>query len=80
MQSGHLAAGYETLAPDDERRRRRRPPEPGTLWPPSYHFWFPPDGEPCDGCSMFADQIGHLAHINARDTWFALVSRAPSRR
>src|SRR6478609_1562887 len=18
-----------------------------------YHFWFPPDGEPCDGCSMF---------------------------
>jgi predicted dithiol-disulfide oxidoreductase (DUF899 family) len=42
-----------------------------------YHFWFPPDGEPCGGCSMFTDQIGHLAHLNARDTTLALVSRAP---
>ena len=42
-----------------------------------YHFWFPPDGEPCGGCSMFTDQIGHLAHINARDTTLALVSTAP---
>jgi predicted dithiol-disulfide oxidoreductase (DUF899 family) len=42
-----------------------------------YHFWFPPGGEPCDGCSMFTDQIGHLAHINARDTSFVLVSTAP---
>jgi predicted dithiol-disulfide oxidoreductase (DUF899 family) len=42
-----------------------------------YHFWHPPGGEPCSGCSMFADQIGHLAHINARDTTFALVSTAP---
>jgi predicted dithiol-disulfide oxidoreductase (DUF899 family) len=41
-----------------------------------YHFWFPPDGTPCNGCSMFADQISHLAHINARDTTVALVSRA----
>jgi predicted dithiol-disulfide oxidoreductase (DUF899 family) len=31
----------------------------------------------CDGCSMFVDQVGHLAHIHARDTSFALVSRAP---
>src|SRR3954469_552519 len=30
-----------------------------------YHFWFPPDGRPCDGCSMFADQLSHLAHLNA---------------
>lgn len=42
-----------------------------------YHFWFPPDGEPCGGCSMFTDQVSHLAHLNARDTSFALVSRAP---
>lgn len=42
-----------------------------------YHFWLPPDGDPCNGCSMFTDQIGHLAHINARDTTLALVSRAP---
>jgi len=41
-----------------------------------YHFWFPPGGKPCGGCSMFTDQIGHLAHLNARDTSFALVSRA----
>jgi predicted dithiol-disulfide oxidoreductase (DUF899 family) len=42
-----------------------------------YHFWFPPDGEPCDGCSMFTDQIPEPAHLHARDTSFALVSRAP---
>jgi predicted dithiol-disulfide oxidoreductase (DUF899 family) len=42
-----------------------------------YHFWFPPEGRPCGGCSMFTDQIGHLAHMAARDTSFALVSRAP---
>jgi predicted dithiol-disulfide oxidoreductase (DUF899 family) len=42
-----------------------------------YHFWFPPDGSPCNGCSMFTDQIGHLAHLNARGLSFALVSRAP---
>jgi predicted dithiol-disulfide oxidoreductase (DUF899 family) len=42
-----------------------------------YHFWFPPDGNPCGGCSMFADQVSPLAHINARDTSFVLVSRAP---
>jgi predicted dithiol-disulfide oxidoreductase (DUF899 family) len=47
-----------------------------------YHFMFAPgvDGWPdagCDGCSMFVDQIGHLAHLHARDTSFVLVSRAP---
>lgn len=42
-----------------------------------YHFWHPPDGDPCEGCSMVADQVGHLAHFNARDTTFALVSTAP---
>ena len=42
-----------------------------------YHFWFPEDGTPCGGCSMFSDQVGELAHLHARDTSFALVSRAP---
>ena len=42
-----------------------------------YHFWLPPGGDPCSGCAMFTDQIGHLAHINARDTTLALVSTAP---
>ena len=34
----------------------------------------------CPGCSMFADQVGHLAHFHARDTSFVLVSRAPLER
>jgi predicted dithiol-disulfide oxidoreductase (DUF899 family) len=42
-----------------------------------YHFWFPPEGDPCGGCSMFTDQVSPLAHMHARDTSFALVSRAP---
>jgi predicted dithiol-disulfide oxidoreductase (DUF899 family) len=47
-----------------------------------YHFMFAPsvEGWPsagCVGCSMFVDQIGHLAHMRARDTSFVLVSRAP---
>jgi predicted dithiol-disulfide oxidoreductase (DUF899 family) len=47
-----------------------------------YHFMFAPgvDGWPdagCDGCSMVADQISHLAHLRARDTSFAMVSLAP---
>ncbi|HEY1867734.1 MAG TPA: DUF899 domain-containing protein, partial [Candidatus Cybelea sp.] len=29
----------------------------------------------CRGCSMMADQVAHLAHLNARDTTFANVSR-----
>ena len=31
----------------------------------------------CIGCSMVADQVAHLAHLNARDTSLAFVSRAP---
>jgi predicted dithiol-disulfide oxidoreductase (DUF899 family) len=43
-----------------------------------YHFMFGPNQNAgCDGCSMFVDQIGHPAHLHARDTSFALVSRAP---
>jgi predicted dithiol-disulfide oxidoreductase (DUF899 family) len=43
-----------------------------------YHFMFGPNQDAgCGGCSMFTDQVGHLAHIHARDTSFALVSRAP---
>jgi len=43
-----------------------------------YHFMFGPNqDEGCDGCSMFVDNIGHLAHLHARDTSLALVSRAP---
>src|SRR3546814_1309158 len=30
----------------------------------------------CIGCSMVADQVAHPAHLNARDTSLAFVSRA----
>ncbi len=36
---------------------------------------FPERG--CPGCSFLADQVGHLAHLNARDTTLVFVSRAP---
>jgi predicted dithiol-disulfide oxidoreductase (DUF899 family) len=31
----------------------------------------------CRGCSFVADQVAHVAHLNARDTTLAFVSRAP---
>jgi predicted dithiol-disulfide oxidoreductase (DUF899 family) len=47
-----------------------------------YRFFFEPgvEGRPdrgCGGCSMYADQISHLAHLNARDTTMVVVSHAP---
>jgi predicted dithiol-disulfide oxidoreductase (DUF899 family) len=42
--------------------------EPGVLgWP----------DHACRGCSLGADQVAHLAHLNARDTTLAYASRAP---
>ena len=34
----------------------------------------------CAGCSFLADQVAHPAHLNARDTTLAFVSRAPKPR
>jgi predicted dithiol-disulfide oxidoreductase (DUF899 family) len=31
----------------------------------------------CIGCSLGADQVSHLSHLNARDTTLVYVSRAP---
>jgi len=31
----------------------------------------------CRGCSFGADQVSHLAHLNARDTTLVYASRAP---
>ena len=50
-----------------------------------YRFFYEPDittGGPypergCVGCSMVADQVAHPAHLNARDTTLAFISRAP---
>jgi predicted dithiol-disulfide oxidoreductase (DUF899 family) len=47
-----------------------------------YRFFYEPGvvGWPergCPGCSFLADQVSHLAHLNARGTTLAYVSRAP---
>lgn len=43
-----------------------------------HHFMFGTDwDEGCVGCSMMADHMGPLAHLHARGTSFAMVSRAP---
>jgi predicted dithiol-disulfide oxidoreductase (DUF899 family) len=43
-----------------------------------YHFMFDPEwDEGCESCSFLADNIGHQAHLYARDTTLAMVSRAP---
>jgi predicted dithiol-disulfide oxidoreductase (DUF899 family) len=47
-----------------------------------YRFFYQPDVEGwpdagCSGCSLLADQVAHLAHLNARDTTLVFVSRAP---
>jgi predicted dithiol-disulfide oxidoreductase (DUF899 family) len=47
-----------------------------------YRFFFDPGMESypergCGGCSFMADQLSHLAHLNARDTALAYASRAP---
>jgi predicted dithiol-disulfide oxidoreductase (DUF899 family) len=42
------------------------------------HFMFDPAwDEGCPFCSYQADSLGHLAHLHARDTTFAAVSRTP---
>jgi predicted dithiol-disulfide oxidoreductase (DUF899 family) len=46
-----------------------------------YHFmWLYDRDMPCPSCSAFADQIGHLSHLNVRDTTFACVSNGPIER
>jgi predicted dithiol-disulfide oxidoreductase (DUF899 family) len=47
-----------------------------------YRFFFEPGvakwpESGCPGCSFLADQVAHLAHLNARDTTLVFVSRAP---
>jgi predicted dithiol-disulfide oxidoreductase (DUF899 family) len=44
------------------------------FYEPGVASW--PEGG-CPGCSFLADQVAHLAHLNARDTTLAFASRAP---
>jgi predicted dithiol-disulfide oxidoreductase (DUF899 family) len=42
-----------------------------------WHFmWMYDDDAACPSCSHLVDNIGHLAHLHARDTTLVLVSRA----
>lgn len=42
-----------------------------------YHHMFKPgDENPCSGCSMVIDNVGHLSHLQARATSFAIVATA----
>jgi predicted dithiol-disulfide oxidoreductase (DUF899 family) len=43
------------------------------FYEPGVHGW-PDHG--CRGCSFVADQVAHLAHLNARDTTLVFASRA----
>ncbi len=46
-----------------------------------YHFMLVGEsGHVCEGCAMFVDQLPHLAHLHARRTSLAVVSRAPIER
>ncbi|HEV7317405.1 MAG TPA: DUF899 domain-containing protein [Ensifer sp.] len=44
------------------------------FYEPGVYGW--PD-HACRGCSMVADQVAHLSHLNARDTTLIFASRAP---
>src|SRR5918996_2812554 len=46
-----------------------------------YRYFYDPGMESypdkgCPGCSFLADQVAHLAHLNARDATLVFVSRA----
>ncbi|WP_028937492.1 DUF899 domain-containing protein [Pseudonocardia spinosispora] len=43
-----------------------------------YHFMMSPGSDHrCPGCSLVADNVGHLAHLHARDTTLVFTSPAP---
>jgi predicted dithiol-disulfide oxidoreductase (DUF899 family) len=70
--AGQSSTGIASLADLFDGRRQlivyRAFFEPGVFgWP----------DHACRGCSMVADQVAHLAHLNARDTTLVFVSRAP---
>jgi predicted dithiol-disulfide oxidoreductase (DUF899 family) len=43
-----------------------------------YHFMFDPAWEKaCPSCTWYANSLGDISMLHARDTTFALISRAP---
>jgi predicted dithiol-disulfide oxidoreductase (DUF899 family) len=46
-----------------------------------YNFMYGPDAQnPCTGCSMMVDNMGHISHLHARNTSLVLVARSPYER
>lgn len=44
----------------------------------TYHFMlFPGEEVGCPGCSLVIDNVGHLAHLHARDTTLVVAAPAP---
>lgn len=45
-----------------------------------YHFWYEPGAAPCDGCSLWAEDLGDLggdfANLHRHETSLAFTSRA----
>jgi len=42
-----------------------------------HHMLKKDDPSPCPGCGMFTDNVGNVAHLNQRDTTFAIIAKAP---
>jgi len=43
-----------------------------------YHFMYHPEDDSfCNGCSMMVDNMGHPAHLHARDASRVLIAKAP---
>ena len=43
----------------------------------AYKFMWTDPESPCEGCSLFVDQFGHTAHLNARDVTRVVISSGP---
>jgi predicted dithiol-disulfide oxidoreductase (DUF899 family) len=71
---------YEFVGPDGAMRLvdlfdgRRQLVVYRAFFEPGVHGW---PAHACTGCSMVADQVAHVAHLNARDTTLVFASRAP---
>jgi predicted dithiol-disulfide oxidoreductase (DUF899 family) len=71
---------YEFIGPEGKASlldlfdRRRQLIVYRAFFEPGVHGW--PE-HACPGCSMMADHVANLAHLNARDTTLVYASRAP---
>jgi predicted dithiol-disulfide oxidoreductase (DUF899 family) len=44
----------------------------------TYHFWFEPGEEPCEGCSLWVRNLGHIPSLHEHNTTLVMVSPASS--